>query len=68
VGPQLEQIIQGELIQGSSPLYVDVFADRAVQVDARFGSWDAGFFGVVPPAGPLPAPGADEAVPLLPAP
>ena len=68
VGPQLEQIIQGELIQGSSPLYADVFADRAVEVDARFGSWDAAIFGVVPPAGPRPAPGADTAVPLLPAP
>ena len=67
VGPQLEQIVQGELIQGSSPLYADVFADRAVEVDARFGTWDAGTFGVVPPAGPLPAPGADTAVPLLPA-
>jgi hypothetical protein len=66
VGPQLEQIVQGELIQGSSPLYADVFADQAVEVDARFGTWDASSFGVLSPAGPRPAPGADTAVPLLP--
>jgi hypothetical protein len=44
--------VQGGLISGESPLYGEVFADREVGVDPRFGSWDARRNAVVPP---LPA-------------
>ncbi len=54
VQEQLTQIVQGDLVQGTSPVYPEVFADRTVVVEARFGTWDDTVFVVVPVGAELP--------------
>ena len=48
VQEQLTQIVQGDLVQGTSPVYPEVFTDRSVTVEARFGTWDETVFVVIP--------------------
>ena len=54
VQEQLTQIVQGDLVQGTSPVYAEVFTDRTVTVEARFGTWDETVFVVVPAGSTLP--------------
>jgi hypothetical protein len=54
VQEQLTQIVQGDLVQGTSPVYAEVFTDRTVTVEARFGTWDETVLVVVPAGADLP--------------
>src|SRR5690606_41127262 len=61
-GFAVSQRLQTEFAQDEwQPLLTEALADATIEVNTRYGTWDADRLTVTPPEGPAPPPGADVA-------
>ena len=55
------RVLQGELQDGFTQAITDAYAEADISVRSQYGRWDPDELTIVPPDGPLTAPGGDDA-------